>query len=207
MWFQTFVADLRFQARLCAAGRQLRPPPRGLLPLVLVQVQPLGLQLPLPAHGPLPEVGVGPSHPDSPEAATNSYQPTWPPLHRTTTLHLQTDPLRSSSCFISYVPSLVTLPLLIREIRIENRDLDFSSEIFLDLLWYTKFRISIVSFNDFRFLSVDLSLVMIYLIIRVSAYWLGNYPALLPNQYALTPKLGQSDPDDCFWRRVLGRPI
>ncbi|KAH9641522.1 hypothetical protein HF086_017858 [Spodoptera exigua] len=77
MWFQTIVADLRFQARLCEARRQLRPSAWRLLPFLLVQVQPLGLQLPLPAHGALPEVGVG-LHPasDSPEAATNSYQPT-----------------------------------------------------------------------------------------------------------------------------------
>lgn len=77
MWFQTFVADLRFQARLCEARRQLRPPAWRLLPLLILQVQPLGLQLPLPAHGALPKVGVDVRlTSDSPEAATNSHQPT-----------------------------------------------------------------------------------------------------------------------------------
>lgn len=59
MWFQTIVADLRFQARLHPAGRQLRPPPGGLLPLLVLPLQPVGVQLPLSAHGPLPEMGVG----------------------------------------------------------------------------------------------------------------------------------------------------
>lgn len=58
MWFQTFVADLRFQACVYPAGRELRPSARRLLPLLLLPLQSLGVQLPLSAHGPLPEMGM-----------------------------------------------------------------------------------------------------------------------------------------------------
>ncbi|GBP38352.1 hypothetical protein EVAR_36304_1 [Eumeta japonica] len=60
MWFQTIVADLRFQAGVHPPRRQLRPPARRLLPLLLLPLQPLGLQLQVPADGPLPEVGLSP---------------------------------------------------------------------------------------------------------------------------------------------------
>lgn len=76
----------------------------------------------------------------SPEAATNSCQPTWPPFHRTPQpQQLNTDPLRFPTSFTLPTSLVVFLKSYrLERFELKNRDLDFSSEIFLD--HYTKFR-------------------------------------------------------------------
>ena len=45
--------------------------------------------------------------------------------------------------------------------------------------------------------------VFCYLILRVSAYVVGQSPSLIAQSVRPDAKLGQSDPGNCLWRRVL----
>lgn len=55
----------------------------------------------------------------------------------------------------------------------------------------------------FGLIVVFVLLIRLLWLIECPLTWLGNHPALLPNQYALTLVLGQTDLGNCPRRGVL----